>query len=394
MKLGSIQALRGLAALLIVLSGVAAVEATMIAQTGALEPPLIASLWANGQAGIDLFIVISGFTLVFVAGQAAPAGRTATAFLFSRLARVFPLWWIMVGLYVACLGAFKVSGPDGALDYPALDAHLAASLALWPQPQAPFPEIGWPLIHGVYFYFGFACLLLTPRPWRPAITAIWAGGVAAGAAAGLSSAKAEDIASLIFHPLTLEFLAGALAGMLFVAGRRWRPGLMTLLGAGALAYALVKAPTANAHFLEWGRILWFGGPSVLLVYGLAGLDIAGRIKPPASLTDLGNWSYACYLSHILSVSAAAALLEAAAAKFSDAETVSPLIVSSLQIGAPGVADNLLFLTVALILTILTAWIIHRFVEKPILKLAGRLRGKLFWQSEADLRPRPIRSAIW
>ena len=64
MKLQSIQILRGMAALLVVIYHIRAMEILAIGKNGLQELPLLNGFISNGYAGVDLFFVISGFIMV------------------------------------------------------------------------------------------------------------------------------------------------------------------------------------------------------------------------------------------------------------------------------------------------------------------------------------------
>ena len=66
----------------------------------------------------------------------------------------------------------------------------------------------------------------------------WAVLVIAGALSGLSSPLAMSWASLILHPMTLEFILGAVAGLAITKGYIWRSGILTLLATLWLLAAL------------------------------------------------------------------------------------------------------------------------------------------------------------
>lgn len=397
MKLHSIQALRGVAVLLVFLYHVSGVEKAAIIASGGSEAPLVSGLWTNGYAGVDLFFVISGFIIVFVTGEVASGSRTAAAFLFARLVRIYPLWWFFAGalmLYFFVTYGAPLDIVDTASRGQSPTFHLVASLLLLPQYDLPVLPIGWTLIHEVYFYIGFALLLLAPPRFRPALLGVWAALVLLASALGLSQPFAINIVTLIAHPLTLEFLAGAFAGLLVTSGRRWRPGLISALGiAGLVAMLAWRTETDDAMML-WGRVLYFGPPCVLLVYGLASLDVAGRIKLPVALVDLGNWSFSFYLSHIMVIKGVERLFPVTADALEASGVNAPFLTSMLRIGSPGLADNLFFFVASLMLAIIVSWIAYRFIEKPLLRRLGKARSALFASSSEQLRPRPIRAAIW
>ena len=102
-KLKSIQSLRGIAALLVFLCHLFAIE-----QQAARRPDLLTSFWDNGAHGVDLFFVISGFVIVWVAADVRAGWGSAMSFFCARLARIYPLWWLcaaaIAGAYWAMNG--------------------------------------------------------------------------------------------------------------------------------------------------------------------------------------------------------------------------------------------------------------------------------------------------
>lgn len=397
MKLHSIQALRGVAVLLVFLYHVSSMESARLAASGSAETPLVAGIWTNGYAGVDLFFVISGFIMVFVTGRVSPSAKTSGAFLFARVARIYPLWWVFAAL--SAVGFMLTTGaPTNAERLAASGVsegqHIVSSLLLLPHPVYPILSVGWTLVHEIYFYIIFAALLLMPQRYLPSLLAVWALIVAAGAYAGLTGPIATNVLALVFHPMTLEFILGAFVGLLVVNGRRWRPGLMALAGTVWMIAALTLQGDNDAIMFGWGRVMWFAMPCALLVYGFSSLDVAGRIKLPSALVDLGDWSYAFYLSHMLTLKALEALAPIAADALDASGVNAPLLTSTLRLGSPGLADNLFFFIAGLMLAIIVSWIAYRFIEKPLLRGLGKTRSALFAASSEQLRPRPIRAAIW
>lgn len=387
MTLNSIQMLRGLAALIVALFHLRGLEEAAHLQTGVAEAALIPVFWENGLAGVDLFFVISGFIMVYVTGQARPGAATAGAFLFARAARIYPLWWAFAGAmaayYLVTYGVPFDANRSGGADVGGTE-HLLKSFLLVPQPGYPVLSLGWTLIHEMYFYIAFALSLLVMRRALPFVLLFWAGLVLAFSLLGYSTAYPSTLFQLAISPMTLEFIAGAFAGLLFNAGRRFAPMAITLVGLVALvsAMALIEAPRiaaandngAFAQFtMEWGRVLWFGLPCVLIVYGVASLEAAGRLKAWTPLVRLGDWSYALYLSHIL--------------VFAALRRVMP-------VGSEGAMDNLAFIGVGLVTAILVAAASFYLFETPLMRLLGRVRRALFRSANDGLKPQPIRTSVW
>lgn len=282
MKLQSIQILRGLAALVVVLYHIRSLEVLGISSNGTSETPLVGGLFTNGYAGVDLFFVISGFIMVYVTRDAKRGPESATQFLFARVTRIYPVWWLFVGLTTLYLIVIHVLLPGG-LGWQAISPKepilpfIAKSFALIPQEKYPVLSVGWTLIHEVYFYLVFTILLLLPRKWLSGLLFVWGCAVVSGSLIGLSGPIAVDAFALVFHPMTMEFILGAAIGVAVTSGYAWRPGIVTLLASLWLMAAMCYQGLETAETLQWGRILWFGMPCAALVYGFASLEITKRM---------------------------------------------------------------------------------------------------------------------
>lgn len=397
MRLNSIQFLRGIAALVVVIYHIRALELDAIKAFGGGESPFVAGPWQNGYAGVDLFFVISGFIMVYVVGR-APAGPTHSAsFLFARAVRIYPLWWlfmVLLGVYFFITYGHPYDAEDLALRGVDPTWHLIASTVLLPQNDFPLLGVGWTLVHEMHFYIVFALLLLLPSRYRVWAVGVWAMLVIAGALAGQTSALPRDYIELFFSPLSLEFIAGAAAAYLIVNGYRWRPALVATIGTTAFIAAMALHRIDPEFTLIWGRVLLFGLPGAMMVYGLVCLDIAGRLKLPASLVTLGDWSYALYLSHMLTLSALKRIMPVAADYAETALGVPTAYANLLRTGAASYGDNIIFVTFGLTASIIVAWLSFRLIERPVLGLASDWRRRWFARSRATMQPAPIRAAVW
>lgn len=281
MKLQSIQVLRGMAALLVVLYHIRSLEGLAIASNGLTETPLISGFLTNGYAGVDLFFVISGFIMVYVTDGLKSGVRTSAEFLFARVTRIYPVWWLFAGVMTVYMVVAHGLRPSG-LGWEAISRseplipYLLKSFALLPQGEHPILGVGWTLVHEMYFYLAFTLILLLPRKLLPGILFVWGCAVVAGSVMGLSGPLATDILALVFYPMTMEFILGAAAGLAVMSGFTWRSGVITLLASLWLMACLCYQGVETAETLQWGRVLWFGLPCAALVYGVAGLEIHER----------------------------------------------------------------------------------------------------------------------
>src|SRR5580658_5421280 len=114
-----------------------------------------------GRAGVDVFFVISGFIMWRVT-----SGRDVTpgAFLWRRVTRVAPLYWLTTLAVLAAALVWPGFLPEVRPGW----RHLALSLAFIPHldPRGlPFPTLppGWTLDYEALFYLTFAAALAGPR---------------------------------------------------------------------------------------------------------------------------------------------------------------------------------------------------------------------------------------
>lgn len=258
MQYRSIQVLRGVAALAVVL-----LHATAIASN--YGP----SSFFVGGAGVDLFFVISGFIIAKVA-----PGRSAGPFLLKRAWRIYPLWW------VACL-PFLLAQPKFWTA-----SGVVGSLALWPVFDGfhvPALIVGWSLSFELMFYLG-AALALATRPIVPVAICL--------------AAMALDV-PMLGSPMVLEFCAG-----LLIARASIRPlvgGVALVAGVVALTFSppeLAHHKSAAVNALAWWRVVAWGVPAALVVYGALCFErwTVGRLAD--AFVWLGNASYSIYLFHL------------------------------------------------------------------------------------------------
>lgn len=446
MKLQSIQVLRGLAALLVVFYHIRALEIISITANGLNETPYTGGIFANGYAGVDLFFVISGFIMVYVTEGLKNSVMTSAEFLFARMTRIYPVWWLFAGIatvYFILVHTLSGAGPgwqDISGNQP-LIPYILNSLALVPQPGFPILSVGWTLIHEVYFYLVFTFLLLLPRKWLPGLLLIWGIAILGGSLAGLSNEIAVNFLTLIIHPVTMNFILGALVAVAITSGINWRPGIISIVAGLWFLISLCYQTNDANEMLLWGRVLWFGLPSAALIFGLAQLDQANRLAwllPVAAGIFVSAAVFQLYgLNHrdpdgairgativatLVGTIALFAILwfgwlggQAMPARLRQLEPALQRILHAMvrlgdwsfslylchilvlsllrhafealgqigflspvfRLGTPGPLDNMAFLIIGLALSITASGFAYRLYEKPSIILFGNIRKKLF-----------------
>ncbi len=353
--------MRGIAALLVVLFHLEAMF-----REGAPRSREFGQFWSRGFAGVDMFFVISGFIMVYVTRDIAPSLRNAGRFLWARLSRIYPLWWVfaflmMIYFYTAYgqpAPPDKASG-DGVLPY------VVKSLLLLPQKFDPVLGLGWTLIHEMLFYVLFALGLLLPRKLLKVWLAIWAVLIGLnGVLAPPQPIHAETAWQLLLSPINLEFILGACVGILLIEHKVTSSAAMMWTGLALFAAALLFHLPATPSTFNWARVAAYGVPSAMMIYGAVWLEQERGLSLPAFLTNLGNWSYSLYLSHLLVLLSLKWIW--------NMQALQAYIPDGLKWGAPGWLDNIIYVVVGLAASVIVAAISYRLIERTSLRL---LRGK-------------------
>lgn len=342
-RLDHVQALRGVAAFLVLIAHLTQVEgrtATSPMLPGQLE-------W--GMMGVDLFFVISGFIMVFITRGLTEGGtRHVPEFLFARVSRIYPLYWVVS----AALLLVWLIRPEMVFSSSTNDPQWLNSLFLIPAYAYPLLEVGWTLVYEMMFYVIFALILLLPGRHRPWGLLLWAIVLIGGNLSGAQSLGAT--AFHLFRSLSLEFLAGAATALIYlrVSGSSAAGyGLVVIGVIGLGVWFFIGGPFED----EWPRVLRLTVPACALILGAAWLDRHGATAPRFAV-HLGDWSYSLYLTHILSLVLLGRLW-----------TLAELN----DLPAP-------FLIIALIVfSLVVAGLTYYLIERPLIHLARHGRGRLF-----------------
>lgn len=445
MKLQSIQILRGFAALLVVIYHIRAMEALAIAHNGLTELPLLNGLITNGYAGVDLFFVISGFIMVHVTTGVRAGVKSALDFLFARVTRIYPIWWIfaavMTAMFIVYNGLGFGAGWERVSQGQPLTPYMIKSFLLAPQPAHPVLGVGWTLVHEMYFYLVFTLFLLVPRRFWHWGLLVWGAAIVGASFVGLTKPFAGDVSALIFYPMTMEFIMGAAVGLAVSGGLGWRGGVVTLIGTLWLLASLTFQGAEDDNLLMWGRVVWFGLPCTLLVYGFATLELTRRqawLLPAAvgalcaalisllynlvSDSPFDDRLGAAIMSAVIGALAMLAVLwlgwlggqarpdtlralegplgkvHSAFARVGDWSfslyLCHPMVLAPVRLifntaeereilpavfrlGHPGPIDNIALIVTSLTASLLVAWLSYRLLERPISHGFGHLRRAVF-----------------
>lgn len=340
-KLHSIQYLRALAALLVV------VAHSFSHQIGVENPFVVLA----GRLGVVLFFAISGFIMVYISGSGAFSPAT---FLKRRAIRIIPLYWLFTGLTALIAAAVPTLLQTTVFTWP----HFIQSLLFIAHEApgrggtSPMLSLGWTLNYEAYFYVAFAALatmgaLTRIRLLTSLFAATWI--------AGLILAPENAVLKFYLNVSPLAFAAGAWIGWRQLnGGFRFGKHHIRALGCAAVTGVLLALVDDGRG---WTMQLSFFG-QVLCAASLLALALASEpcLKRVALLGLLGDSSYALYLSHMFVIGGVTRI-------------ATRLIGTENDIG-------LLATTSACILaSCCVAVLVHQRIEMPLLRLLSRKRRR-------------------
>ena len=308
--------------------------------------------YLHGPAGVDIFFVISGFVMVVSSGRLRTRPHPARLFLWRRLIRIVPLYWLLT------LAKYLLTWLEPSLSVHGRPrfAELGASLLFLPYRALdgslhPLIPVGWTLSFELLFYLIFAAALAI----RGGYKYVLAPAILLLAAADLFRGPGWPVWTALVDPIVLEFLAGAaIAGLAMERAlpKRVLAMLFVLLGIAILG-GTVPSPAAISRPMTWGV------GAMLLVLGVVALEDRVGARLPRWLLVLGDASYSIYLvqSFVFPVLHGALL------------GVAPRLVSL----RPAVAGAVM-LTGGVVATSLAGVLLYRVVERPLDRWLRRSAG--------------------
>jgi exopolysaccharide production protein ExoZ len=257
-RLASIQALRGLAALGVVVYHAAG--------------------WKFGSFGVDLFFVISGYVIT-----KSSRGKTPGAFLLDRVWRIYPIYWVAVLPWIFIASDVSIG-------------RTIASLTLWPvygnSFVQPYLVVGWTLCFEMLFYLAFAFSMARKSPLIPFAVFL------------------VSMAGLVVYPVGLFWFLGSPMIFGFLAGvglasvpekpkaALWLLPLAILILAFSNPALMAQREIATTVLRDVSRLLWWTAPAVVIVYSAICYRrlFTSWVRP---FVTLGEASYSLYLFHPL-----------------------------------------------------------------------------------------------
>lgn len=343
----SIQALRGIAALLVLGFHFRDKISLTFSNLGD-------HIFINGSVGVDLFFLISGFIVFHVANNLNDGAASSREFIIKRICRVIPLYYIVTIMSPGSTLESLISVGKSLLFIP-LDGTQTG-------PMYGYASIfvGWTLNYEIFFYLLSAIALLFVRwKWFVLSTLILSLTTVPALIFGWNNLDSyagyafdATYLQLMTNPILLEFLCGVFIGyiyhMRFVFDHK---PFWSLLLAGAVTFFVYCYATG----LTWGnKPLGWMIPSFFLLLALLEYEKRYGIRWPKLITHIGTISFSIYLLHNQLLHITEKILKR-----------TPLFASEYY-GA------ILFFS-AFALTIAVANWTHKYIE---IKLSNRLRMAL------------------
>lgn len=302
-RLAWIQALRGIAAFMVVL--VHSRSVLMDTRAGQL---IADHLLLPLSMGVDLFFIISGFLMVLTTRDFDASRAYAWKFTAKRIARIWPLFAIVSLVAVAV----DHHGIHGFLNASVLLPYLEGLLFI-PHDPAASPiyfhmalGVAWTLCFECYFYLVFATCMLFGR-YRYGVMASWfvltliaipllRGGYNLGVASQ-PLVTWSRYANLAINPIVWEFIVGMLAGWLYCS-RFTIKHVATVYVTGILLLTTLLVGWHSIGLVNFFGPRGWGAPLAILFFGIVLLAKRSDIKVPAWTVWMGEISYSLYLVHV------------------------------------------------------------------------------------------------
>lgn len=231
-----------------------------------------------GYLGVNFFFILSGFVILWTAER-----RDWVSFCISRFSRLYPTFWICMGIVILYLW---LTGADLPSPYQIMaNATMAAGYL-----NADYIDgVYWTLQVELKFYF-LIFLLIIARQIRHIEAWLWVW-LAAGTLGDLSGV----LASLTLNPYHPYFVGGCALYLVWSRGLQWRRVAMILCCAvAAVDYSLVQIDQfVSGKYVSWLPALIVSGMFILM-FVLAAKWLS--FSHPLWI-ELGAMSYPLYLLH-------------------------------------------------------------------------------------------------
>lgn len=289
-KMNSIEAARGIAALLVVFMH----AANMMKEVQYSGHYGMGKVFDFGYVGVDFFFVLSGFIITYVHYGELDSFKRMPHYLWRRFSRIYPIYWtiLILTVLIVTLGKLSIGKPLG-FDIGFVDMPGTIFLLMgYGEPK--YIGVAWTLQYEVVFYLAFCLLFMSTRIGAMVFT-IWGGAILASALGFMDVVLPLNLA----NPHCFEFLLGVAVA---VAARKYQlgatPALLVFVLLSFVAAVLFEVYGPYGRHAPIGRLA-LGFASAAILATLVGLERQQALNTPKWLVRLGSASYSIYLGHIL-----------------------------------------------------------------------------------------------
>lgn len=306
-------------------------------------------LFLNGDIGVDLFFLISGFIIYYITQHDNGGISSAKIFFIKRFCRVFPPY-LAITLLVAGSSIDSWIDTAKSLLFIPLDTSLKAP---WFGLAKLF--VGWTLNYEFMFYTLFTVCMLFKQKKVIILSAVILLAVIIPAmlnSTGISPSNNYNYPgylATLTNSLMLEFLVGCFAAYLvlhkkIVYSFKLSIALITLSSVFFIAVVLT-------HHSSLGGVGYIAS-SFMLLFSLTNHEILYSFRAPAAILATGKVSFSLYLVHFRAKS---------------------LLRKSFNLNNIGTYTGIIMFFLAVILSFLLAFISYYLLEK---KLSSKFKKHL------------------
>ena len=239
-----------------------------------------------GGIGVDVFFVISGFVMYKSTHE---RNVSPGSFIFNRLTRIVPAYWLYTCLTAALLLTIPGLIPSTVFE----PVFFLKSLFFIPEKNPsgigafPLVTVGWTLNYEMAFYVVFTLALC-----------VWSDVRLAAIVIGMYLLQTEFPkigvnATYYANTICNDFVMGLIVGVIHCKHRLKMPLPAALILAIGSLWLIGKHPHSHDPYQV-------GLPCAILMAAV--LSQESRLKIPAWIINLGDWSYSTYLCHVIVLS--------------------------------------------------------------------------------------------
>ncbi len=326
----NLQALRGIAALLVVMHHSLAHFKAM-----GLSNPVFEFVALHGNIGVDIFFVISGYVMARTTSNIGNGPDVSRYFLSKRFARIYLGYW---PIFILALIIYYFHSPAYLADKQLLQSFSLlkfgdyAGLVITP---------AWSLTFELYFYLIIG-LVLTSRRFRP-IPVFLLVSLLIVLKSIFTRLGANGLLDFFLSPYIFEFMAGYLIFYYWqtIAAKKWIV-VSALLGVVALSAGVQLGD--DHGYIRFAAIATF---CACLVWLMLLLETHDFITFRGLIKRVGDSSYTLYLTHTILLGL-----------FYSVGIRDYLVANGFALSG--------FITCIAFIT-LVSWVFYHFIEAPLYK---------------------------